>query len=110
MTQTVLLPGWENLSSEEKQLTEEWIKSILSARKASANILKLFGNKSSSDFVEKLDKILNQSDDFEIIESDTSVKLKDANDIVVILSDTCKEICNGDPTCEKNCDSFTKPS
>ena len=110
MTQTILLPGWGNLSHEEKQMVEEWIKSILLGHKASANLLKLLKhNQDSTEFMAKLEEILSQSDDFEIIESDTTLKAakfietaKFSKNIGIILV-SCESVCKGDPVCLEQC-------
>lgn len=111
MAQTVLLPGFGSLSPEEKKLVEEWIKSILLAKKASANLLKLVShNQASPDFMARLEEVLNQSDDFEIVESDTTPKLATVNEMNPIILTSCEAICKGDPECLKNCKGVNNKS
>ncbi len=107
MAQTFLLPGWRNLSSEQKKLIEEWIKTILLAKKSGANILKLLGHgQASTDFAASLEEILNQSDDFEIIDSDQTGDIQNLNDVVSIINTSCEAVCANKPNydqCMQKC-------
>lgn len=68
MIKQISVPGWENLSSEERKSVEEWVRIILSAEKASANLLKLLSHtRASAEFMANLEKIANQPDDFELV-------------------------------------------
>ena len=111
MAQKIILPGWKNLSSEEKEMAEGWIKSILFAKKASANLIKLVSqNQANPDFMARLDEILNQSDDFEIIESDTAPRIATVNAFTEIIITSCESVCKGDPECLENCQKTTSAS
>lgn len=114
MNQKFFFPGWDELSSVQKTLVEEWIKGVLQAQAAREAMIKLYcdpdGSESNS-YIENL-----SSESFEIFGSQSNLEerielssMSVASPPDPICASDCLSKHRDNPQeldkCLKNCDS-----
>lgn len=99
----ILVPSkWEQLSSKEKELALEWIKSILNSVEYSKNLLKLLNsNYASAEFTETSKETSIQQEDFEIIMSTSNAEMMLTENVINISRISCSVVCTYSPNSEE---------
>jgi hypothetical protein len=124
MSSKILFPGWNQLSTSEKSLVEEWVSLELRVQEIKRSLLRLDGSNNLERVERKTisPKIIDISSETELAKEAVSIKEISPKTILFVdalkfAQEACRQACNCDgfigeerDKCRKTCDECKKAS